>query len=56
MKNFGGFLSFKMERKIGFSWELVKQKTLGNGNLMGKGSSFFRFNLFDTSLTRFGYL
>ena len=29
---------------------------LGNENLLGKGSSFSRFNSFDTSLTRFGYL
>ena len=28
MKKFGGFLSFKMERKISFSWELEKKKTL----------------------------
>ncbi|CAH3142312.1 unnamed protein product [Pocillopora meandrina] len=25
----------------------------GNENLLGKGSSFFRFNSFDTSLIRF---
>ena len=54
--DFGISFFQKMGRKISFSWELVKQKTLGNENLLRKGSSFFRFNSFDTSLTRFGYL
>ena len=30
MEKFGRFLSFKMERKISFSWELEKKKTLSN--------------------------
>ena len=28
MKKFGGFLSFKMERKISFSWELEKKNAI----------------------------